>query len=754
MSLRDQTTLPRNSRRTSLTTYLTLTTALTGFAVLIASGTPSLAQSAAGVASTVEDQDEPSSARRSAQDDVFVLDPIVITGVRTAGEAPPPYAGGQVAKGSRVGILGNQDFMSTPFNTVGYTSDYIANREAQDIGSVIGPTDPSVYVPSTRNIYETFYIRGFPSAANDVTFGGLIGMAPNMRASTEFAERIEVLKGPSAFLNGMPPGGSVGGSVNIVPKRATDDPITRLTTTFASDSQWGVHADFGRRFGENNEWGVRVNGVLRDGNTAVDNETHGMRLGSVALDYRGERARFSLDYYRQREELEGVNYFGLSVGPAVTALPSPRSGSHSLAAPWTFNTNDTSTIVLRGEVDLTDSITAYGAWGRRSGGYDALINSTALLNNAGDISVSANRQIEDKTDYSGEAGLRGHFTTGSVGHDWNLAFTRFTSSASYTVQAFPNLTATNIHNLNFGIAPDLSGFANRNPYAGIDQELTSVAVSDTLSMFDERLQLTLGLRYQDVRNKQYLLPSRMTVASYSESRVSPAIAGVFKATDNVSLYANYIQGLSQGGIAPITAANPGEVMPPYQTEQFEAGVKWDLGNFATTLSVFQIAKPSAFVDPMTNIYGVYGEQRNRGVELNVFGEVRPGLRLLGGLSYTEATVTKAQNPANVGNTAAGVPAFMAKAGLEYDVAAVPGLTLSGNVNYISKRYISDNNAISLPDYATLDVGASYRTEVNGNPFTLRASVLNVTDTAYWDFGSLQGGYGAPRTFRLSASMEF
>ena len=36
-------------------------------------------------------------------------------------------------------------------------------------------------------------------------------------------ERIDVLKGPSALLNGMPPGGSVGGSVNLVPKRAGDD---------------------------------------------------------------------------------------------------------------------------------------------------------------------------------------------------------------------------------------------------------------------------------------------------------------------------------------------------------------------------------------------------------------------------------------------------------------------------------------------------------------------------------------------------
>ena len=36
----------------------------------------------------------------------------------------------------------------------------------------------------------------------------------------ELAERVEVLKGPTAMLNGMPPNSSIGGTVNIVPKRA------------------------------------------------------------------------------------------------------------------------------------------------------------------------------------------------------------------------------------------------------------------------------------------------------------------------------------------------------------------------------------------------------------------------------------------------------------------------------------------------------------------------------------------------------
>ncbi|MEN5299822.1 TonB-dependent receptor [Brucella sp. TWI559] len=689
-----------------------------------------------------------------AADGSVVLAPILIDTGGSKGDVPSAYAGGQVATGSRVGLLGNKDVMSTPFSTVSYTKDYMENRQAKDIGSVIGATDPSIYVSNTSNIYETFYIRGFAGAADDVSYNGLIGMAPNMRGSTEFAERIEVLKGPSAFLNGMPPGGSVGGSVNIVPKRAQDDPITRLTTTYASDSQWGVHADFGRRFGANNEWGIRFNGVLRDGNTAIENEKHGMKIGSVALDWRGERARFSVDYYKQREDMDGVNYFGLSIAPGVKRLPRPLNGKHSLAAPWSFNKNDTDTVVLKGEYDITDAITAYASWGRRSGGYDSLITRNVLMDDNGTMAISGNRQVSDGTQYSGEIGLRGELATGSIDHEWNLSATRFTSKNTFTTLPLPNLALTNYYNIDFGPAPDVSAFANMGPYAGIEQKLTGVAFSDTMSLFDDRLQVTAGARYQRVENQQYLLPSHMMAVDYDESRVTPAVGVLYKATDNISVYANYIQGLSQGEAAPLGADNFGTVLKPYKTEQYEAGVKWDIGTITTTLSMFQISKPYAYVDPVTNLFGANGEQRNRGVELSVYGELASGLRMLGGISYIDAKLRDTANSAERGNKAPGTPSFMAKMGLEYDVAYMQGLTVTGNINHVGKRYVNNTNTLSVPSYTTLDLGLRYLTKVADKPLTLRASVLNVTNESYWGWSSLSGGLGKPRTFLLSASVDF
>ncbi|WP_248750292.1 TonB-dependent siderophore receptor [Pseudomonas sp. MWU15-20650] len=704
---------------------------------------------------------EPSQQPRAeAGKDSLVLSETTIEGqMLTADDLPPAYAGGQVATGSRVGLLGNKDFMETPFNAISYTDEFVRNHQAKDIGSVIGATDPSVNVPSKRAILETFFVRGFNTGANDITYNGLVGMAPNLRGATELAERIEVLKGPSALLNGMPPDGSVAGSINMVPKRAADEPLTRLTTSYESNGLYGAHADVGRRFGEQNQFGIRYNGVYRNGDTNVDDQKQKMQLNALGLDWRTERVRLSLDAYKQRERLDGVNYFGIaSISPTVNKVPSPKKGTNSLAPDWAYTINDTETVLVRGEVDLNESLTAFAAYGQRDGGRNALMTRDTLINNAGDINVLAYRSDGQGTQKSGEAGLKGVFDTGPVGHAWSLAATQYKSQMRYKDLQIPNYVVTNYDNLDFGPTPDLSKYGAVTSRS--EAKLKSFAFLDTLSFLEGRVQWTVGWRNQTVESAS-LTPARVKTSRYSDSRVSPATALLVKVTDDVSVYANYIEGLSQGSTAPTTANNSGEILAPYQTKQYEVGAKFDLGSFATTLALFQIEKPSAYTDPTTNIYGLNGEQRNRGLEWNFFGEAQPGLRLMGGASYTKAELTKALVKRNEGNQVTGVPKIIAKLGAEYDLQAVPGLTLTAGTQYIGSRYVTDDHRMELPSYTVFDVGGRYTTKVMSKPVTLRANVENVANRAYWigsynggDGSGLSGGLGTPRTLQLSASVDF
>ena len=668
-------------------------------------------------------------------------------------ELPPSYAGGQVAYGSRVGLLGNKDFMETPFSTVSYTEKYIADRQAQNITQVIAATDPAVFSNGlTGTFSENYSIRGFASNISDVTIGGLYGVAPYYRISPEMYERIEVLKGPSALLNGMPPGGSVGGAVNLVPKRAGNEPLTRFTGTYMSDAQFGGHLDVGRRFGEDQQFGVRFNGVYRDGDGAVNHQKLKAELTSLGLDWRGERARLSADLYESEDRVRGQNR-GINLASGV-AVPKPPKSDTLLNPDWAYVQTKDHGAIVRGEYDLTDDLMAYAAFGTSETRY--VYSGTMLatvFNEAGDFKTSMGQLKMELEKTSGEAGLKGNFQTAAIKHQWSINATHYgDTQKDYGRRQVPGADwITNIYNPVWGPAADKSF-----PYiAHSETRLTSYGVADTLSVLEDQVQLTLGVRRQQVLTDTFSVSTGARTGRYDEAATTPAAALLVKLTDNISVYANYIEGLSKGATAPMTAANAGDVFAPYKSKQKEVGLKLDLGDFTHTLSLYEIKRPSSYTDPDTNVFSFGGEQRNRGIEWGFFGAPLNDVRLMGGVAYVDPKLTKTAGGINQGKTATGLPKLQGKLGVEWDTPVIDGLTLTANATSVSKQYISADNSQSIPGYTIFDVGTRYTTHLASRPITLRGSVTNVTNKAYWGTPLLSSlGLGAPRTVELSASVDF
>ena len=164
------------------------------------------------------------------------LGEVVVTGSQVG--LPPAYAGGQVATGGRVGMLGALDVMDTPFSTTAYTEELVRNQQARSVADVL-QNDPVVRVAKGfGNFQELYVIRGFPIYSDDMTYNGVYGILPRQFVAAEFLERVEVFYGATAFLNGAAPGGSgVGGALNLVPKRAPSDDLTRATVGFAPEGE-------------------------------------------------------------------------------------------------------------------------------------------------------------------------------------------------------------------------------------------------------------------------------------------------------------------------------------------------------------------------------------------------------------------------------------------------------------------------------------------------------------------------------------
>ncbi|MFN7129511.1 MAG: TonB-dependent receptor [Brevundimonas sp.] len=689
------------------------------------------------------------------------LDEIVVTGsqVRLTGVA----AGGQVATGGRVGLLGNMDVMDTPYSTSNYTEKLIRDQQARGIGDVL-QNDPTVRVSKGfGNFQELYVIRGFPVFSDDMSYNGLYGVLPRQFVAAELVERVEVFRGASAFLNGAAPGGTgVGGAFNLTPKRA-GAPLTRLTAGVSGNDEIYAAADLARRFGAEEEWGARLNLVSRDGEGSVENENGQLRVVGLGLDRRGARARFSADLGWQDHRIDAPR-------PTVTpsgGVPEAPSADKNFAQPWTYTDEEQLFGAARGEFDITGRVTAWAAFGGRQGKEDnVLANPTAQADGA--LSAYRFDNVREDTVWSGDVGVRADVTTGPVEHRL-VASASQVQSKSRNAYAFSNFSgfASDLYNPAFVAAPTPDFFVGGDlddPNVTERVRNSSVAVADRLSFLNGRLLATVGVRYQEIKTSSYDYNTAAGLSSYSSDATTPAFALVYKPSDKISLYANYAEALVPGTTAPavvngVTVVNGGEVLSPFRAEQAEIGAKYDAGSFGGTLSVFRTTLPSAYFDPDTAIYSDGGEQENQGVELTVYGEPISGLRLIGGATWLEAEINRSLTAANEGKSAIGVPDFQINANVEWDVPMVSGLTLEGRAVHTGAQPANAANTLELEEWTRFDAGLRYAFVAGGKDLTVRARVENVADEDQW---VAVGGYpgsnyltlGAPRTFRLSVSAEF
>lgn len=708
-----------------------------------------LAQLLAGTGLEAHAQANGSYVLRVAPDQsVTTLPAISVTGET---DVTRPYAGGQVARGGSLGLLGTQDVMDVPFSVTNYTAQAVEDQQARTLADVV-VNDASVRMSTGSNGFDdTFQIRGFAVSATDVGLNGLYGLISQNRVPAQLIERVEVLKGPGALINGIAPSGSVGGGINIVSKRADDVPLTRLTTTYTGSSNFGLGIDLGRRFGQDNEWGVRFNGLMRGGEASIDGGNPKTGLGALGIDYRGNRMRWSLDAIVQRDDTDDFRP-QISLDTGLTAIPSPPD-ARSNWYPGTTLVQKDSTIATRMEYDITDSLTAYAGIGYRDGTNDQVFpSSTVPVNAAGDFRVQNNYYDSYTKTTSGNAGLRWRFDTAGIGHTLTAAVTEMRQEAG---NAYITGAQTNSNIYNPSPLPSITK-ERTDPNKASDTTLSSFAIADTLSFMNDRLLITLGARNQNVEVQSFntTTGARLT-PSYDKSAVSPLAGIVFKPMDNVSIYGNYTKGLTRGAIVSETAGytNGGEILAPYKSEQYEAGVKVDFGRITTTAAVYEISRPNAQVNA-ANVYGYFGEQRNRGLELTAYGELQRGLRGIVSAAFTNPELTKTPGGVNEGNDAAGVPDMTATAGLDWDTPWVPGLSLNGRMIYTSGAYLTSANTEKFDSWTRYDIGARYRTVIAGKEVVFRANIENLFDKNYWLTTGTYVTVGSPRTAVLSASIDF
>ena len=673
---------------------------------------------------------------------------------------PAAYTGGQVARGAQIGILGNKDFMDTPFSIISYTSKNIENKMSQTVAE-FAKDDPSVrFQYPSGGLMDNYRIRNFTFNGGNMTLNGVMGMAPYGSAATEFLERVEIQRGPNAFASGINPGGEIAGGINLVTKQAGIHPIRTFTLDYTSSSQIGGHVDIAQRFGKDSEFGVRFNGVFRNGDKGVDHEEQKRELASVNFDYTKDNFKTTLDAYYIKDEFSGAAPFlvqarnlSLTSKKMIPHVPDSSVGFNGL-----WGELENKGILWHGDYRFNQNLSVYAGAGRTLSNYKGFVGGAIVVNPdaAGNafVSISNGYVTLDKTAY--EAGMRASFHTGSVLHDVVIGGSVLNlknGNASNDTRFSDNMYHPIFNGSHLPQTP-------ANTVKIQEYKMSSIAAADTMSFAKGKVQLTAGVRKQNVDQTRYNPSTGAFMQKYDKSATTPVFSVVAKPWgDNVSFYASYVEGLRPGSMVPFNRhyANEGHVFEPYASKQLEFGVKYDGGKIANTLSFYQIRQPSTYVT--TNNAGqlfmsMDGEQRNRGIEWMIFGELNEDTRILGGISYGEAKVIKT-NGSNEGKEAFGSPRWQANLGVEWDTPWNKNLTLSTRMIYTGRQYMDSANTMKLPSSTIFDLGARYKTKINGTPVTFRASIENIFDKEYWAGCRTDSVLftGTGRTFKLSATFD-
>ncbi len=677
---------------------------------------------------------------------------IIVTGQRL----PPDK---QVATKGQLGVLGDLSTFDTPFAQSSYTAKLIQDQMARSI-SDIAANDPAVRPAGSRYAEsESLTIRGFSVYAGNVLFDGLPGLADDRQPSLDGIERVDIFKGPSALLNNGAQ--DVGGTINFVPKRAADAPLTELTLGYDSDLEGEAHLDLGRRFGADRRFGVRVGLGGRYGDTPLDGMKERAGIGTLAVDYKGDRLRVLLDANLQDRRLLGyLSGFGVAAvnqNGVAFAIPGAPDPSNNIFAGANYYRKWTGVVLGQVEDDVADWLTVFAAVGyRRSTERYLGAYYPTILDRAGDTSVFNIPYIRRGETESGRFGLRARFVTGPIGHSVTLSGETY-RDRSHGGVAFYDALATNIYRpvrlgsqvVDYPFPPD--GYVSTS-------RATSAVLADVMTAFDGRVTLIAGARRQTLFAGSRDPTGSSSPSRYEKTKVTPSVALAVKPVARLTIYGNYIQTLQQAPSPPAGTVNAAQIFPPAVAKQYEVGAKYDFGRGGLTVAAFDIRQPVGIVTARpdnTLVFSLGGQQRNRGIELGLFGEVLPGLRLIGGASFIDAKLTRTQDGVNDGNTAVGVPDTQVNIGAEWDVRGLAGLTLTGRVIYTSREYFDAENSRTIPAWTRFDVGARYAFRVADRAVTARISVENVANKNYWS-SALQSSLaiGAPRTVLLSVTTSF
>ncbi|MGE4323691.1 MAG: TonB-dependent receptor [Sphingobium sp.] len=604
-------------------------------------------------------------------------------------------------------------------------------------------------------------VRGYESAT-DMQIDGLRSVG---RFSHEVynLESVEVVKGPGGALNGR---GSTGGTINLVTKTPHAEDFIALRATAGTDETKRITVDVNHQLADG--IAVRLNAMSHDGEVAGRDELKVSRWGfspSIAFGLGGP-ARATLSYsYLKTDDIPDLGHPFQNSG-TTSPLKISRKKVYSLVnRDFRETEGHFGSAVL--EYDIAQDITVRNSTRlvRTTNEYVMTrpsFNTTNATPATGLVVVdfrSANILTEG---FLNQTDLRGKFESGGIEHSF-IAGVEYSKEKQRNRPAWAQApgSVTLYQSLD---NPDPHATFNplvKTPFAApavpIKHETKAVFLFDTIS-FSEQFQINLGLRYDDYKVSDATRSAKNDFWNYQ--------AGiVYKPLPHGSIYVSYgtssnpsgecagMAGGAEGaGACTLNANNVN--LKPERAKSWEFGTKWDLlgEQLSLTAAVFQTKKDNArATDPVTGTVQLIGNNRVRGFEFGISGNITPEWNVFGGYTYLNAKLLDDGSGNNDGNKTKFVAPHSFSLWTTYKV--LPEFDIGGGINYTGKRYVNDANTLWFKPYARVDATIGYKVSEN---LDLRLNVQNLTNKLYYDAShvGLFANVAPGRSALLTANLRY
>ena len=698
------------------------------------------------------------AAEQTEEVDTYELVPVKVEGARAADK------GTMTAENASLGALGATNVLEAPVNVISYTDETLKKSFVPTRGFLNAATNnPSVMVggASTDNNVE-LQIRGISFNTHDILLDGVPGMIMMQNQPTNYIGRMEIIAGPNAVISGIGLQQSASGFVNFVPKKAEKKPNLDIAESYSGSHYFTHGIDWGQRFGRNNAWGVRINVETYSGSTTMTGEDLRGRDLYVSIDHEDAKSRSSFLYGYDTSTHHGMpevlRISNANWGTNVTHLPSAGSVVKNFMPRWALISHSHRVYLLQHEQKFGSHLSGYMKAGRMHRDWPGYITSKRWLqNDAGDYTLSIDgSSTMGKTDRRVfMTGVKYGFTSGILDHTLTLGYD-YLSQHGWSNYA-PGTTSNLTGNIYRGLITDPGAplAPEGQWYKGSKANYRSIVFTDSIAAKDGRLKVIAGVRHQTIQTRSYSRAGAET-KSYEKSANTPTFGVLYKISPRTAIYANYAESLGTVSSPPSTVVNKDDVMPPVKTKQYEIGAKWDMGSWASTLSIFRIKQPTALVNA-SNYYVLDGMTRSQGLEWNVYGRVVPRLNMMGGFMLLDAAYERTQDGLKDGNRLFGTPQFNATLALDWETK-VKGLNIHGRLHHFGGSYADSLNRIKVPAWTRIDLGAQYKTEAFGCPTTLNFMIYNVFNKMYWSTTTVKWSDGGlmlnpGRTYMLSATIS-